>query len=131
MESQAQDGRGVLEARDVGAGYGEGGILPGGSVGVQEGEMVAVIGPNGAGKSTLLKAMFGLLRVRQGRVLLRGEEVTNFQPDRMVARGLSYVPQTENIFPSLTINENLEMGGFIRRDGLRDRLAQGSELFPA
>ncbi len=130
MTAMPSGGRAALEAQGVVGGYGEVEILHGVSVVVQEGEMVAVIGPNGAGKSTLLKALFGLLRVRDGRVLLQGEDVTNFQPDRVVARGLSYVPQTENIFPSLTINENLEMGGFIRRDGLRDRLEQVYELFP-
>ena len=130
MTAMPTGGRAALEAQGVVSGYGEGEILHGVSVVVQEGEMVAVIGPNGAGKSTLLKALFGLLRVRDGQVLLKGEDVTNFQPDRVVARGLSYVPQTENIFPSLTINENLEMGGFIRGDGLRDRLEQVYELFP-
>ncbi len=111
-------------------GYGEVEILHGVSVAVRDGEMVAVIGPNGAGKSTLLRALFGLLPVRKGRVLLKGEEVANLQPDRLVPRGLSYVPQTDNVFPSLTINENLEMGAFIRRDGLRQRLEQVYGLFP-
>ena len=112
----------VLQATGIVAGYAEVEILHGVSISVQEGEMVAVIGPNGAGKSTLLKTIFGLLPVRKGTVLLRGEDVTNQPPDRIVTKGMSFVPQTENVFPSLTINENLEMGAFIRRDGLRERL---------
>jgi ABC-type branched-subunit amino acid transport system ATPase component len=120
----------MLEAQGIVAGYGEVEILHGVSVLLQEGEIVAVIGPNGAGKSTLLKAMFGLVPVRRGRVLLNGEDVTNLQPHRLVAKGLSYVPQTENVFPSLTINENLEMGAFIRRNGFKDRLEQVYDLFP-
>lgn len=120
----------VLAAQGVVSGYGEVEILHGVSLLVQEGEMVTVIGPNGAGKSTLLKAIFGLLPVRSGQVLLAGEDVTNLRPDRVVPKGLSYVPQTENVFPSLTINENLEMGAFIRRDGLREHLERVYELFP-
>ena len=120
----------VLEAQGIVTGYGEVDILHGVSLTVNEGEMVAVIGPNGAGKSTLLKAIFGLLPVRSGRVFLKGQEVTNLSPDQIVSRGLSYVPQVENIFPSLTIKENLEMGGFVRRNGVRDRMEQVCELFP-
>lgn len=120
----------VLEARDVVAGYGEVDILHGVSIAVQRGEMVAVIGPNGAGKSTLLKAIFGLLPLRRGSVLVGGGDVTGQQPDQLVRRGLGYVPQVENVFPSLTIQENLEMGAFVRRDGVRDRLGAMYELFP-
>jgi len=124
------DGKVVLEARDVVTGYGEVDILHGVSVAVHEGEMVAVIGPNGAGKSTLLRAIFGLLRLRKGRVQLAGEDVTNWQPERLVPQGLSYVPQTENVFPSLSIQENLEMGAFIRRDSKKEALERVYELFP-
>ncbi len=120
----------VLEAQDVVTGYGELDILHGVSVRVETGEMVAVIGPNGAGKSTLLKAIFGLLPMRRGHVLLEGQDVTNLQPDRLVARGLSYVPQVENVFPTLTINENLEMGAFLSRDGPKERLERVYGLFP-
>ncbi len=120
----------ILRASGVVAGYEEAEILHGVSIEVQQGEMVAVIGPNGAGKSTLLKAIFGLIAVRQGHVLFKGEDITDEPPDRIVAKGLSYVPQTENVFPSLTISENLEMGAFIRRDGLRERIEQVCDLFP-
>ena len=120
----------VLEAQGVVAGYGEVNILHGVSLRVDRGEMVAVIGPNGAGKSTLLKAIFGLLPLRSGQVFLKGQEITNLSPDQVVLRGLSYVPQVENVFPSLTVLENLEMGAFVRRNGVRHRLQQVCELFP-
>jgi ABC-type branched-subunit amino acid transport system ATPase component len=120
----------VLRAAGLIAGYGEVEILHGISITVNEGEVVAVIGPNGAGKSTLLKAVFGLLPLRSGSVELLGRDVTNLSPDRVVQSGMSYVPQVDNVFPSLTINENLEMGAFVRRDGLRERLERVYGLFP-
>jgi len=120
----------LIEATGVVTGYGEVDILHGVSVKVLAGEMVAVIGPNGAGKSTLLRAMFGLLPVKAGRVTLRGELVSNFAPDKLVTRGLSYVPQVDNVFPSLTIMENLEMGAFVRTNGFADRAEQVFALFP-
>ena len=120
----------VLEATSIVAGYGDVEILHGVSISIGQGEMVAIIGPNGAGKSTLLKAMFGLIPTSSGRVQLNGTDITNQPPDRIVERGMSYVPQTENVFPSLSINENLEMGGFTRRDGLSDRLERVYTLFP-
>lgn len=131
LEDRSAAGIGtVLEARDVVTGYGEVDILHGASVTVREGEMVAVIGPNGAGKSTLLKAIFGLLPVRSGKVVMKGEDVSNLPPDRMVLKGLSYVPQVDNVFASLTVNENLEMGGFVRRNGVQDRIERVYSLFP-
>ncbi len=120
----------VLEAREVVTGYGEVNILHGVSVVVHGGEMVAVIGPNGAGKSTLLRALFGLLPVRSGSVLLYGEDVTNLAPNQMVKNGVSYVPQVDNVFASLTILENLEMGAYVRRQALEERLGYVLELFP-
>ena len=120
----------VLQIEGAVTGYGEVEILHGVSITLNRGEMVAVIGPNGAGKSTLIKAIFGLLPVSPGRIIMNGEEVTNQRPDQLVARGLSYVPQVENVFPSLTIRENLEMGGYVLRDGIRERLAQVMDLFP-
>ncbi len=120
----------VLRVQDVVAGYGEVEILHGVSIAVSEAEIVAVIGPNGAGKSTLLKAIFGLVSARSGSVHLAERDVTNMAPDRIVQSGMSYVPQTENVFPSLTINDNLEMGAYVHRDGLRDRLERVYGLFP-
>jgi ABC-type branched-subunit amino acid transport system ATPase component len=120
----------IIEARDVVAGYGEVDILHGVCLTVRRGEMVAVIGPNGAGKSTLLKAVFGLLPLRDGSVFVNGADVTGLQPDQLVRRGLGYVPQVDNVFPSLTIQENLEMGAFVRRDGKRERLEAMYALFP-
>jgi len=120
----------VLETRELVTGYGEVEILHGVSVSVCSGEMVAVIGPNGAGKSTLLKGIFGLLPVQSGAVLLGGADVTGKPPDRLVQNGLSYVPQVENVFPSLTIQENLEMSAFIRRNGVRERIDEVFRLFP-
>jgi ABC-type branched-subunit amino acid transport system ATPase component len=120
----------VLEAQDVVTGYGEVEILHGVSIHVSEGEMVAVIGPNGAGKSTLLKAVFGLLHVEPGRVLLAGEDCTNQRPDQLVKKGLGYVPQVENVFSSMTIQENLEMGAFVRDDGLEKRYEHVYGMFP-
>jgi branched-chain amino acid transport system ATP-binding protein len=120
----------ILEARDVVAGYGEVDILHGVCISVLRGEMVAVIGPNGAGKSTLLKAVFGLLPLRGGSVVVDGRDVGGQQPDQLVRRGIGYVPQVDNVFPSLTIQENLEMGAFVRRDGKRERLEAMYTLFP-
>jgi ABC-type branched-subunit amino acid transport system ATPase component len=121
----------VLEAEGVVTGYGEVDILHGVSVMVDHGEIVAVIGPNGAGKSTLMKAVFGLLKIKKGKILLYGAEITNLAPQHMVRRGVCYVPQSENVFPSLTIQENLEMGGFIRKEDHKKRLDEVYEMFPA
>ncbi|MEX0683842.1 MAG: ABC transporter ATP-binding protein [Dehalococcoidia bacterium] len=120
----------ILEAKGVTAGYGEIDILHGVSTAVYPGEMVAIIGPNGAGKSTLLRTMFGLLPIRSGTVHLKGQDVTDERPDQLVHLGLSYVPQVANVFPSLTILENLEMGAFVRQDRLNDRLDRIFALFP-
>ena len=120
----------VLEARNLTSGYGETDILHDVSIKLDEKEIVSIIGPNGAGKSTLLKTIFGILRPRQGVVDLQGEEITGLSPDRIVRKGMSYVPQVDNVFPSLTIQENLEMGAFVRTDDYRDRLQEMYDLFP-
>ncbi|MCH7697799.1 MAG: ABC transporter ATP-binding protein [Chloroflexi bacterium] len=120
----------ALEATDVVAGYGEAEILHGVSIAVEEGEMVAIIGPNGAGKSTLLKTIFGLIPTRAGSVRLGTNDITSDRPDSIVKAGMSYVPQVENVFPSLSINENLEMGAYVRQDGLRERLEVVYDMFP-
>jgi len=120
----------VLEAKNLTSGYGETDILRDVSIKLEEEEIVSIIGPNGAGKSTLLKTIFGILRPRHGAVRLRDEKITGLSPDKIVRKGMSYVPQVDNIFPSLTIQENLEMGAFVRTDDYRDRLDEMYDLFP-
>lgn len=120
----------VLRARDIVSGYGAVQILKGVSVDLLPGEIVTIIGPNGAGKSTLLKAIFGLLPVSEGQVLLDDVDITRLSTERLVRAGVGFVPQTNNVFASLTIRENLQMGGFIREDGLQERLEWVISLFP-
>lgn len=122
----------VLEATDIVAGYGDAEILHGVSVDIGVSETVSVIGPNGSGKSTLLKSIVGLVKVRSGFVRLAGEQITNLEPEQIVRRGVGYVPQTENVFPSLTIRENLQIGAYIRdRRSVSNALDRVLELFPA
>ena len=120
----------LLEASDLVAGYGETEILHGVSITVSEGEVITIIGPNGCGKSTLMKAIVGLLRIRTGSVTFRGADISALPPEQIVRTGLCYVPQTSNVFPSLTIRENLEMGAFVRRDDYRGRVDEMFRLFP-
>ena len=120
----------LLEVEGVNAGYGSVMIVHDVSLQLEPGELVTIIGPNGAGKSTLLKAVFGLLPIRSGRVRLGGEVVTDEAPSRMVRLGVSFVPQTDNVFPSLTIRENLEMGAYQLREGVAERIAEVLALFP-
>lgn len=121
----------LLEAEGITAGYGEVNILRDVSVRVGSGEIVSIIGPNGAGKSTLLRVIFGLLPPRGGQVRFEGQDITGWAPDRLVRHGLGFVPQTDNVFPSLTIRENLEIGASSRIDGVAERLEQVYALFPA
>lgn len=122
----------VLEATDIVAGYGDAEILHGVSVDLGASETVSVIGPNGSGKSTLLKSIVGLVKVRSGSVRLEGDKITNLQPEQIVRHGVGYVPQTENVFPSLTIRENLQIGAYIRdRRSVNKALDRVLELFPA
>jgi ABC-type branched-subunit amino acid transport system ATPase component len=121
----------VLRADDVVAGYLPGvDILPGTDLYCQPGELVGIIGPNGAGKSTLIKALFGLVRISSGKVLLNGDDVTNERSDRMVSKGLGYVPQTNNVFPSLSIEENLQMGVYQSPKRFSERYEFVTGLFP-
>ncbi len=120
----------LLQICDVFAGYGETEILHGVSITVEKGQIVAIIGPNGSGKSTLLKTIFGLIRPKKGQVLLNGEDISGIAPETIVRKGLCYVPQSSNVFPSLSIHENLEMGAFIRTDDFRYRLQEVYDLFP-
>ncbi len=104
----------LLEVRDLHAGYGKLEILKGVSLDVQSGQVVSIIGPNGAGKSTVFKTLFGLLPARQGRVMLDGENVTNQSPADLLRRGMAYVPQGRNVFPLMTVEENLRLGAYTR-----------------
>ena len=121
----------VIEATEVVAGYvPEVNILNGCNVTLANGEFVGIIGPNGAGKSTLLKAVLGLVHVRSGSVTLDGDDITGRKPYELVARGVGYVPQTRNVFPSLTVRENLEMGCFLQPGRFSDRFEYVTTLFP-
>jgi len=120
----------LLEVKDIIVGYGETDILNNVSIELLEKEIVSIIGPNGAGKSTLLKTIFGLLTPKKGSIKLRSDDITGLSPDRIVLKGMGYVPQVENVFPSLTVHENLEMGAFIRTDDYRDKLDEIYALFP-
>jgi branched-chain amino acid transport system ATP-binding protein len=104
----------LLEVRDLHAGYGKLEILKGVSLDVESGQVVSIIGPNGAGKSTVFKTLFGLLPARQGRVTLDGENVTNRSPADLLRRGMAYVPQGRNVFPLMTVEENLRLGAYTR-----------------
>ena len=120
----------ILKVEDITAGYGSADILRGVFLELMEGEIVSIIGPNGAGKSTLLKAILGFLKPSKGKILLKGENIDKLKPVMIVAKGVSYVPQVQNIFPSLTVQENLEMGAFLRNDNIAVRMQEMFELFP-
>ena len=121
----------VLSARGLVGGYGGMDILQGVDLDVRRGEITVIIGANGAGKSTAMKAMFGLLTLRAGRVTFFGEDITNLPPQELVRRGMAFVPQERNVFPNLTVHENLEMGAFARRDPIQASLQRVYALFPA
>jgi ABC-type branched-subunit amino acid transport system ATPase component len=120
----------VLVAEGITSGYSEVPVVQDVSIHVAQNEIVTIIGPNGAGKSTVLKALFGFLPVWQGRVSLAGDDVTGLAPELLVCRGIAFVPQTDNVFPNLTIRENLTMGGITRADGVEERISWVLELFP-
>jgi len=120
----------LLEVQCLTVGYGELPIIRSVSLRVERQEIVAIVGPNGAGKSTLMKTIAGLLRPQDGRILLDGQEITRLRPPRIVQAGVCYVPQTDNVFPSLTVDENLDMGAFIRRGDIRAKKADMYALFP-
>jgi branched-chain amino acid transport system ATP-binding protein len=119
-----------LVGEDMVCGYGGADILHGCTIAVEPGEIAVVVGPNGAGKSTAMKAMFGMLGLREGRVLLDGEDISRLKPQERVLRGMGFVPQTHNVFTSMTVEENLEMGGFVRRDDIAGTMQQVFDLFP-
>jgi branched-chain amino acid transport system ATP-binding protein len=120
----------ALEVTSLSAGYGGPPIVQDIGLRVAGGQITAVVGPNGAGKSTLMKAIAGVIRTSAGSVRLGGDDVTGLAPEALVQRGLAYVPQVSNVFPSLTVRENLEMGAYTRRTGVRERLEEMLQLFP-
>jgi ABC-type branched-subunit amino acid transport system ATPase component len=130
LSEAATDTAVALSVRSLTAGYGPVPIVKKATLRVRAAEITVLVGPNGAGKSTLLKAIAGVLRPTEGHVLLNGQDVAGRAPDRLVKMGLAYVPQVANVFPSLTVMENLEMGGIVRRHSVRERAESMCELFP-
>ncbi|UCG07527.1 MAG: ABC transporter ATP-binding protein [Desulfobacterales bacterium] len=121
----------LLEVHDVISGYGSTDVLHGVSISVERDEIVTIIGPNGAGKSTLFKTIMGYLIPRSGKIIFSEEEVTQLKPNQKVVKGIAYVPQLDNTFPSLTIRENLEMGGFSKeREALQQGIETAYSIFP-
>ena len=120
----------ALVVENLTAGYGKNAIIRNVCLTARSGTSTVIIGPNGAGKSTLLKAVFGLNTIFSGTVSVDGQDMTHISADRLVARGLAYVPQTGNVFPSLTIRENLEIGGYLQRQYPKDRINQVLDIFP-
>lgn len=120
-----------LIGENMTGGYGTGAdILHDCTVSVDKGQIAVIVGPNGAGKSTAMKAVFGMLNLRKGAVRINGEDITSLSPQDRVAKGMAFVPQTSNIFTSMTVEENLEMGAFLRRDDIQATIEQVYELFP-
>ncbi len=120
----------ILQVDNVVSGYGSMEVLHELSLAVEEGEIVAMLGPNGAGKTTLLRTIFGVVTPWSGKIYYKGEDISGFPPERLVRTGMAYIPQEYNIFPSLTVQENLEMGAFIRNDDIHPRIEEIFELFP-
>lgn len=120
----------MLSLESITAGYTDENIINDVSLHVEVGEIVTIIGPNGCGKSTLMKSVFGLTRMRGGRILFKGQDVTGMRPHELVQLGISFVPQERNVFPSLTVKENLEIGAITLSDGLEQRLKLVLERFP-
>ena len=120
----------ALNIEGLTAGYGGPPIIEQVSMTARRGAITAIVGPNGAGKSTLLKAIAGLVRPAAGSVFVEGKNVTGLAAEKLVRRGIAYVPQVENVFPDLSIRENLEMGGYVRKSGVRERIEQLFQLFP-
>jgi branched-chain amino acid transport system ATP-binding protein len=120
----------VLSLKNLRAGYGQTEILHDLSIYVNPNEIVAIIGPNGAGKSTAMKAVLGLLNITEGSVVLNGEDITDTPAQKVIERGISYVPQTNNVFVNLSVQENLEMGAWTRPTGVEARLDEMYDLFP-
>ena len=120
----------LLHGKNITCGYDTVDILTKCTVGVKKGEIASIVGPNGAGKSTAMKSIFGLLKIRLGKIFLDNEDITNLLPQERVLKGMGYVPQTNNIFPTLSVQENLEMGAFIQHEDFSDILDYVYDLFP-
>lgn len=120
----------ILGAKGITSGYSEIDILHDVAIQVNSNQIVSIIGPNGAGKSTLLKTIFGILKPSHGTITLKEDDITGLKPDKVARKGISYVPQVDNVFPTMTIQENLEMGAFIRNDDYSRRIEEIYELFP-
>ena len=120
----------LLSGEKITCGYGAVDIVSNCNIGVKKGEISSIVGPNGAGKSTAMKAFFGLLPIKHGKVVFDGEDITNLPPQQRVLKGMGFVPQTNNIFPSLTVQENLEMGAFIDQNNTKEMLEYIYDLFP-
>lgn len=120
----------ALRVDGVTAGYGGQPIIDQVSIAARRGEITAIVGPNGAGKSTLLKAVAGLIRASAGRVYVEGTDITGIPAEGVVRHGIAYVPQVDNVFPDLTIRENLDMGGYVRRSGVKERIEELFTVFP-
>ena len=121
----------ILKVSDIVSGYTDLDILHGISIHIKPGEIISIIGPNGSGKSTLMKTIFGLLRIRSGEIIFNGDNITGIKPEAIVRKGMGYVPQEKEFFPSLTVLENLEMGAFIRNDDISSSLERVYDVFPA
>jgi branched-chain amino acid transport system ATP-binding protein len=120
----------VLEAIAITAGYGGEPIIEDVGFEAHRGKVIAIVGPNGAGKSTLLKVVGGVIRPTKGQLMLQGSDVAGLSSEKLLAKGISYVPQVDNVFASLSVLENLEMGGYARRSGVREKAAELCEMFP-
>lgn len=130
VSAAAPTGAPYLVAENMVGGYGNTMILNGCNLTVGRGEIAVIVGPNGAGKSTAMKAVFGMLNLSSGKVLLDGRDITGLSPQERVAAGMGFVPQTHNIFTSMSVEENLEMGGFLRRDDIQPTIDMVYDLFP-
>ncbi|MEA1908148.1 MAG: ABC transporter ATP-binding protein [Euryarchaeota archaeon] len=120
----------ILKVSNIVSGYTDLDILHGISIHIKPGEIISIIGPNGSGKSTLMKTIFGLLRIKSGEIIFKGDDITGIKPDAIVRMGMGYVPQEKEFFPSLTVLENFEMGAFIRSDDISDSLERVYDIFP-
>jgi branched-chain amino acid transport system ATP-binding protein len=119
-----------LSGKGMSGGYGGADILRGCDISVDKGEIAVVVGPNGAGKSTAMKALFGMLDLREGKVTLGDKDITHLSPQDRVKEDMAFVPQTNNVFTSMTVQENLEMGAFLRRDDIFETMEDIFDLFP-